>query len=140
MKNYGNGLNLLDREPRHFTKNESALWAYLLQRPKHPQVLEHKAIAAHFEVYSYRNIFRLDALRRVLIETAKEPVTAATISKKTGLPHKYLCQLKRFLERKGLIRVVDFGRCPTTGSNRVQFLISNFQDPIAHVSKEVLEE
>lgn len=131
MENTTNGLNSFDGEQGQFTKNEAKLWAYLLKMPKHPKVIEHKGIAASFGVMNYRPIFRADALRRILNETSKEPVTAATISKHTGLTHKYVCQLKRALEEQGRIKVASLGKCPTTGSNGVQFLLSDLQNPIA---------
>lgn len=127
MENITNGLNSFDGEQGQFTKNEAKLWAYLLKLPRHPQVIDHKGIAASFNVSNYKPIFRADALRRFLFETSKEPTTAATVAKRTGLAHKYICQLKRTLEEQGRIKVICLGRCPTTGSNGVQFLLSNSQ-------------
>lgn len=129
MENTTNGLNSFDGEQGKYTENEAKLWAYLLKLPKHPKVIEHKGIASSFGVTNYRPIFRADAFRRLLAETTKEPVTAATISKRTGLAHKYICQLKRDLEEQGKIEVIGLGRCPTTGSSGVQFLLSNQSNP-----------
>lgn len=120
-----NGLSSCDGEQAKYTENEGKLWTYLLKQPKHPQIIEHRGIAASFKVPNFRPIFREDAYRRLLFETSKEPTTAATIAKRTGLTHKYICQLKRKLEKQKRIEVVSIGRCPTTGSNGVQFLFSN---------------
>lgn len=120
-----NGLGSFGGERSKYTENEAKLWVYLLKLPKHPQIIEHKGIAASFNVSNFKPIFREDAYRRLLIETSKEPTTAATIAKRTGLTHKYICQLKRSLEKQKCIEVIGLGRCPTTGSNGVQFLSSN---------------
>lgn len=98
------------------------LLAYLATLPLHPKVIEHRGIAASFGVVNYRPIFKADAERRLLMAIANEPNTAATISKLTGITHKYVCQLKRALEAQGRIEVIGLCQCPTTGSRNVQLL------------------
>jgi len=122
MENITSGLNSFSGEQGQFTKNQAKLWVYLLKLPKHPKVNEHKGIASSLGVVNYRPIFRGDAERRLLETITQEPTTAATISQKTGIAHKYLCLLKSSLEEKGLIEVIGLVTCPTTNSRNVQLL------------------
>jgi hypothetical protein len=98
---------------------------YLSSLKLHPPVREHYSIAKSFGVAFYKPIFRADAVRRFIKATYFEPTTAATVSKSTGITHKYLCLLKRQLEKSEHVKVVGFGKCPTTFNQGVQFLSSN---------------
>ena len=104
------------------------LKAYLSSLELHPPVREHYTIARSFGVVVYKSIFREDAIRRFIKATFTEPTTAATVSKLTGITHKYLCQLKRKLEKAERLKVIGLGKCPTTFNSGVQFLSSNSGD------------
>lgn len=105
--------------------NKEKLKSYLSGLKFHPDVKEHSTIAKSFGVSGYKIIFREDAVRRFLKAIHSEPTTAATVEKITGIRHKYLCDLKRQLEKRKLLKVVYLDKCPTTYSDGVQFLTSN---------------
>lgn len=118
--------NLLCGEKRgKDNQKKEQLKDYLKGLKSHPPVNEHNAIAKSFGILNYRTIFRDDAVRRFINTTHTEPTTAATVSKLTGITHKYLCQLKADLEKAERIKVVGIGKCPTTLNHGVQFLSSN---------------
>lgn len=104
---------------------KAQLKKYLSGLPFHPPVIEHYSIAKSFGVLHFRQIFREDADRRFISSIFSEPRTAATVSKLTGITHKFLCQRKRSLEESGVIKVLYLDRCATTGSSNVQHLSSN---------------
>ena len=127
-----NGSNVLDKSGNIIPVSKNSdkieqLKTYLSGLKLHPQISEHHLIAKSFGVFLYKPIFREDAINRFIKITFSEPTTSATVSKLTGIKQKYLCQLKRYLEKIERIKVVDIGRCPTTFSQGVQFLSSNPQ-------------
>lgn len=112
------------------TDKKGQLKKYLSGLKFHPPVKEHYLIAKSFGVGNYKPIFKADAVNRFLTIIGKEPTTAATVSKLTGITHKYLCQLKRSLEKEERLKVIGIGRCETTGSMNVQYLSSNFEEVV----------
>lgn len=114
-------LNSQDKD----TDKVEQLKTYLSSLKLHPPVREHHTIAQSFGVLMYKPIFRADAINRFIKVTYSEPTTSATVSKLTGIKQKYLCQLKRQLEKAERLKVVGIGRCPTTLNQGVQFLSSN---------------
>ncbi|KAA2218546.1 hypothetical protein [Maribacter flavus] len=125
MEDNSNNPNALDGNRVKDSKQK--LISYLDSLKFHPNVKEHKTIAQSFGFPSYKEIFRQDAIRRVLQATSTEPTTAATIEKLTGVKQKYVCQIKRQLEKSGELAVAYLGKCPTTGSTGVQFLTSDVE-------------
>jgi hypothetical protein len=85
----------------------------------------HRLICESFGLPYLPDVFTKVYHDKVLELVAMEPITAATISDITGLPHKYVCQIKRRLEAKGIIEVSHLGQCPTTLSLCVQFLAAH---------------
>lgn len=107
--------------------NVEQLKEYLLGLKTFPPVNEHFVIARKFNVKSFKPYFRNDAIRRFLEGVFLEPKTVATVSKLTGIEHKYLCQLKSSLESGNKLKVVHLGICPITTSKGVQFVSSNLE-------------
>ena len=116
--------SLCKRQDKSSDKIEQ-LKTYLSGLKLHPPVREHNTIARSFGVLMYKSIFRADAINRFIKTTYTEPTTSATVSKLTGIKQKYLCQLKRQLEKAERLKVVGIGKCHTTLSQGVQFLSSN---------------
>ena len=96
-----------------------------VQQSKYIEVLEQRKICASFELPYLVNIFRNEYRQRFYNYLKEHTTTAATVSKATRIPHKYICQVKDFYEKRGLLQVVMMGRCCTTGSANVQFLSTN---------------
>ena len=79
------------------------------------------------------SIFR-EVERKRFFEYLQETITTCSVaSNETGIPQKYLCQVKRSLQKNGLLQVVKFGSCPLTLRPGVQFITTNkafFDKPI----------
>lgn len=110
------------RKGNDYYQKVKALTQYL-ESNKTFDKIEHPAICSMFNLPYLPIVFAKVYYRRML-DTIKQhgPITAATISKMTGLQHKYVCQIKRAQCREKLIYVSHLGKCPTTGSLSVQFL------------------
>ena len=93
-----------------------------IQQSKTIDIIEHRQICYSFGLPYLSEVFRKVYDHRLLSAISEKPLTAATIAKVTGLQHKYICEVKRRLEKAVLLKVTHFGKCPTTGSNNVQFL------------------
>jgi hypothetical protein len=105
--------------------NKKLLESYLQKLYKFPEVIEHKPIAQSFEVSNYQVIFKQEAIRRLIENTAIEPKTASTLANETGVNQKYICRLKMQLVNENRLIVAYIGKCPTTLSRGVQFLSSD---------------
>ncbi len=98
--------------------------------------LEQPKVCASFGLPNIKEVFRKEYRGRFFNYLQEHTTTCATVSKHTKIPQKYLCECKDYLEKKGLLEVVSLDKCPTTGSNRVQFLSTNpqvWQNPEKHL-------
>ena len=125
MSEDNNSLNAFNESTGKYNKNQLKLWNYLRTLKKAPKIIEHDPIAQSFEVKKYREVFKNDAEYRIFEVIGKKPNTAATIANLTGLEHKYICPLKRRLEKSKKLEVVYLGQCPTTLRRGIQFLSVN---------------
>ena len=114
-------------------KKEKTIASRLIQLKKYVRdskyidILEQATICKSFG-FTYRpSIFREEYTRRFIIFLKENTTTTSTVAKMTGIPQKYLCQVKRNLEEKGRLKVVKYDRCPTTGALNVQFLTTNIE-------------
>jgi hypothetical protein len=111
-----------DKSTKSFEECKNALIKYLESRP-YIDKIEYPSLCKKFELPFIPSIFRKVYYRRVVqLFRDNEPLTIATVNKMTKIPHKYLCQVKRQLEKHGYIKVRSIGQCPTTGSPSVQFV------------------
>lgn len=85
-------------------------------------VKEQPNICNSFGLSYLKGVFQNEYRKRFYEYLKKHTTTVATVSKVTNIPHKYLCECKAFYENKGLLKIITLGRCPTTGSNNVQFV------------------
>jgi len=110
------------RKGNDYYQQVQALTTYL-EGAKTFDKIEHPAICAMFNLPYLPDVFAKVYHRRMLDTIITHgPITAATISKFTGIQHKYICQIKRAQCNEKLIYVSHLGKCPTTGSLNVQFL------------------
>ena len=72
-----------------------------------------------------KSLFGKVYTQRVIKYLFHNTTTIATVEKYTGIPQKYLCQVKASLENNGKLQVVSLGYCPTTLSKNVQFVSTN---------------
>ena len=68
------------------------------------------------------SIFRDEYRKRVKQFLRNRITTAATVSKFTLIPHKYITQVKSRLEKANELVVVKLDRCETTQTSNVQYL------------------
>lgn len=116
-KSFGNG------QGKNSNKLEQ-LKAYIRKSP-YIEPLEQPKICNSFGVPFMVTLFRKEYTRRFYEYLKKHTTTVSTVSKDTRIHQKYLCQVKKLLEDKGLLKVVKIGKCPTTGARGVQFLSTN---------------
>lgn len=96
-----------------------------VQKTPYIDVLEQSTICKSFGLHYSPKVFRDEYRSRIYEFFKNETTTAATASKVTKIPHKYICEIKSYLESNGLLKVVTIDRCPTTGSPNVQFISTN---------------
>jgi len=96
-----------------------------VRESKYIDVLEQSTVCKSFGLPYRPSVFREEYTLRVKQFLKENTTTASTVTKMTGIPQKYICQVKRLLEEKGLLKVEKIDRCPTTGSPNVQFLTTN---------------
>lgn len=101
-----------------------SLKKYVRQSP-YIDILEQPNVCKSFNLPFRPRIFQKEYTRRIIEYLIEHTTTASTVSKITSIPQKYFCQVKRNLEKKGLLEVVRYDRCPTTGRRNVQFLTTN---------------
>ena len=103
-----------------FNDKVKSLYRYIYSR-KHIDVISHRSVCQSFGLNYMPEVFRM-AYENKFLESLHEPKTAANVSLITGIPRHYLCQLKRRLEKEGVIKISHLDRCPVSGSNNVQYL------------------
>jgi hypothetical protein len=106
------------------TNNVAQLIAFV-KKSKYIDVKEQPNICRNFGLTYLKHIFQNEYRNRFFEYLKQSTTTVATVSKATEIPHKYLCECKAHYENRGLLKVVAFGKCPTTGSNNVQFVTTN---------------
>ena len=112
------------KQPSQKDNSLEQLKNYIQSNP-YIEILEQPKICASFG-FSYKvNVFREVYRNRVYDQLKEHTTTMATVSKVTKIPHKYLCEVKAFYEKRQLLKVVYLDRCPTTNSKNVQFVSTN---------------
>jgi hypothetical protein len=111
-------------EAENLTNNVAQLKAFV-NKSKYIGVKEQSIICQKFGLPYLKRIFQNEYRNRFFEYVQLSTTTVATVSKSTEIPHKYLCQCKAYYENRGLLKVVAFGTCPTTGSSNVQFVTTN---------------
>lgn len=113
------------RKSKNYNSNKfSRLKEYVHGAP-YIDVLEQPKICKSFGLPYSAKVFRDEYRNRIYEFFKNETTTAATASKVTKIPHKYICEIKSYLENRDLLKVVTIDRCPTTGSHNVQFISTN---------------
>lgn len=94
----------------------------LIKESEYIEVIDQRAICEKMNLPYLVSLFRIEYRQRFLSFFKENITSVATASKETGIPHKYLCEVKAYYEKKKLIKIVMYGKCPTTGANKVQYL------------------
>ena len=106
------------------TQNLYSLKEYV-QKNRYIDLLEQKKICTTFNVPYSVDVFRKIYRARVYAYLFKTIATTAEVSKATGIPEKYICQIKGYYKKRNLIKTLYKSRCSATGSRGVQFLSTN---------------
>lgn len=104
--------------------NIDKLKTYIKKSP-YIEVADQRRICQSFGLHYMVELFRIEYRKRFYEYLKKNITSVATVSKDTEIPHKYLCEVKAYYEKKNLLQVVMMGKCPTTGSSNVQYLSTN---------------
>ena len=88
-------------------------------------LLEQHSICKELGLTYKKALFSNEYKKRFYNFLFNTTTTVAAVSKATNIPHKLLCQYKRYYEKRDKIEVVFLGECPSTGSKNVQFLSTN---------------
>lgn len=125
MKNHINTSDNAFQHKRHHKDTKTqALNAFILEQP-YIDIKEQAKICEQFGLPPLRKVFQDIYRYRFYQYVFNHTTTAATVERETGIPQKYLTCCKLHYEKKGLLKVVGIGICPTTGSRNVQFISSN---------------
>lgn len=116
--------NSLHKRQNKDTNKRQLLRKYV-EENEYIDVTKQHEICEKFGLPYIASIFREVYRNRFYAEVFKEPSTAATVEHITGIPHKYLTECKAYYEKKGLLKVLAIGVCPTTKSRNVQFVSTN---------------
>lgn len=100
------------------------LQVYVCKAP-YIDLLEQRSICKSFGLQYIKSIFQKEYRQRFFDYLKENTTTVATVTKETGIPQKYLTEVKFHFEKKGLLQVLAIGICPSTGSNGVQFVSTN---------------
>ena len=100
------------------------LKAYVSQS-KYIPLNEQTKVCASFGLPYKKRIFEKEYSRRIFKEAFKQPVTRAEITKKTGIEEKYICQVKRRLEKAGKLKVLFLDFCTACLKNNIQRFSTN---------------
>ncbi len=106
------------------TNKLEQLKQYIRQSP-YIEPLEQPKICKSFGVPFKISLFRKEYTRRFYEYLKNNTTTVCKVSQDTKIHRAYLCQVKRLLEKKGLLKVVKLDRCPVMGSPNVQFVSTN---------------
>lgn len=114
---------------RHLKQNNKEASIELLKKTiansEYIDVIRQREICAELGLQYLVGLFRIEYRQRFYDYLKKHTTTVATVSKETKIPHKYLCEVKAYYQNRDLLKIVMYGKCPTTGSNNVQFLSTN---------------
>lgn len=112
------------RKKQNKDTNKEQLKAFVSES-KYIDITEQAHICSSFDLPYIASIFQNEYRKRFYDYLKENTTTVATVSRATGIPHKYLCHCKAHFEKIGLLKVVGLARCKTTGSANVQFVTTN---------------
>ena len=96
-----------------------------VQQSEYIEVLEQIAVCKSFGLPYLVKVFRAEYRQRFYDFLHEHATTVAMASLVTKIPHKYLCEVKAYYEKKDLLKVIYKDYCPVTNSSNVQFVSTN---------------
>jgi hypothetical protein len=91
------------------------------------EVEEQPTICESFGLHYVKSAFQEEYRKRFFGQCFNKPVTVGTVNRLTGIPDKFLTYCKQYYEKRGLLKVVGVGRCPSSLRVGVQFVSTNPQ-------------
>lgn len=119
-----NSLNPNGNGQGKFNEKLSQLIQYVKQS-KYIEPLEQIKVCKSFGLPYLKYVFRNEYRKRFYDFLFLKVATCSEVTKHTLIPQKYLCECKAYYEKRKLLKVVGFGKCPVTNSQNVQFLSTN---------------
>ena len=105
--------------------NKIAQLKKYVNQSEYIEILEQRAICKSFDLPYSVEVFRAEYRQRFYEYLLSYTTTVAMVSKATKIPHKYLCEVKAYYEKKNLLKVLYKDYCPVTKSANVQFVSTN---------------
>lgn len=103
---------------------KAQLIAYINQ-VKYIDILEQPKICDSFGLPYIKSIFEKEYTQRFYNYLYKKPSSRFEVFKITGIPEKYLCQVKKRFEEKGKLKVLYNGFCEVAKKDNIQILSTN---------------
>lgn len=100
------------------------LKAYVRQS-KYIDILEQPKVCNSFGLPYMSYIFEKEYTNRFFDYLKQKPSSRYEVFKATGIPEKYLCQVKKRLEKNGQLKVLYHGYCNIAKKHDIQILSTN---------------
>ncbi|WP_406683318.1 hypothetical protein N1F78_11555 [Seonamhaeicola sp. MEBiC1930] len=113
---------------RRFQGKDNEKIKQLRDYVKHSNYIEipvQPSICESFGLPYIKSIFEREYTERFINYLKVKPSSRFEVFKATGIPEKYLCQVKRLLEKKGKLQVLYKGYCEVSKKSNIQFLSTN---------------
>lgn len=97
----------------------------IVRNSKYLPVDKQRELCASLGLPYLVGVFRKEYTKRFFAVAYREPVTRAEVSKETGIEEKYLCQIKRRLEKAEKLKVLFLDFCKASKSENIQRFSTN---------------
>lgn len=106
------------------SNKKEQLKAYVKQS-KYIDILEQPKVCNSFGLPYLSSVFEREYTNRFIGYLNKKPSSRFEVFKATGIPEKYLCQVKKRLENNGKLKVLYCGYCNIVKKHDIQILSTN---------------
>jgi hypothetical protein len=96
-----------------------------INQVKYIDILDQPKICDSFGLPYLKSIFEKEYTLRFYNYLYKKPSSRFEVFKTTGIPEKYLCQVKKKLQKKGKLKVLYIGYCDVAKKDNIQILSTN---------------
>lgn len=107
-----------------YNHKRAQLIAYIKQS-KYIDILKQTKICNSFGLPYIKSVFEKIYTQRFIDYLHKKPSSRFEVFTATGIPEKYLCQVKMRLQDKGLLKVLFIGYCNVAKKDNIQILSTN---------------
>jgi predicted DNA-binding protein (UPF0278 family) len=122
--NKSNSLKSFEKGHGKDNYKKAQLITYINQ-VKYIDILEQPKICNNFGLPYIKSIFEKEYTQRFYDYLYKKPSSRFEVFITTGIPEKYLCQVKKRLHEKGRLMVLYIGYCEVAKKDNIQILSTN---------------